>query len=343
MKSISFDFFKFFLEFFYFSLNFLFSFFLIFLRFFFLRILFFPSDFHAIGKTRNSTVPQFSFKCSPSTRHHRFFCAFPSYFMVFVNILSGLLTILKNRCAIGAECLKAWALARWKLRIRNFKVEKMGWLRFRELKLNENWAKPSIFMRRPDSEFNSSPKLNADCEIWHFSDLFWSSLTFTVRTSLYSFRFAPPLWLRYWWPSKLWVSINFNFFLKLLKTKCFILDNCSICKFHWKQSIESGNPYKVLQSLIAFVVWTYLFYFFCDCGEEVGGRFEGICDTIYDCPWHEMPIKLRKCLIIMMRISQKPITREGTNILYDRKQFAKVRLIEAISFEIKKIEKTNFF
>lgn len=95
--------------------------------------------------------------------------------------------------------------------------------------------------------------------------------------------------------------------------------------FAFSQAIESGNPLKMLQSLFGFTVWAIIFYFFCDSGDEVSRRFEGISDAIYDCSWYEMPIKMRKSLLIMMCISQKPITIQGSNTLCNRRQFPRVR------------------
>lgn len=110
------------------------------------------------------------------------------------------------------------------------------------------------------------------------------------------------------------------------KKKIFFLNQINFYLFFFHEAFESRCPYRVIQSLIHFAVWTFLFYFFCNLGEEVGSRFTGISDAIYDCPWHEMPTKLRKCLQIMMCISQKPITLQGNNKLCNRKQFTKVRL-----------------
>lgn len=105
----------------------------------------------------------------------------------------------------------------------------------------------------------------------------------------------------------------------------------SIC-FFFHQAIESRSPYRLMQSLTHFTIWTSSFYFFCNSGEEVNSRFAGISDTIYDCPWHELPVKLRKCLHIMMCISQKPIIFQGVNTVCNRTQFTRVCVSQEFFF-----------
>lgn len=215
--------------------------------------------------------------------------------------------------------------------------------------------------RRIEIERKLGEIIDFHAETRQFSDAFWFTLDFLFfqfskmkfkRTFVHIFCCFEEIFFVYFQVC-FWVFVNFQSVHWLVFLATYIAcsritsdhSNCMSGIFFWNyrieihnlflsfQSLESGNPHRVLQSLITFAIWTFLFYFFCNSGDEVSSRFMGISDAIYDCPWHAMPVKLRKCLQIMMCISQKPITLQGTNTLRNRKQFTKVCSFHQIDIE----------
>lgn len=69
-------------------------------------------------------------------------------------------------------------------------------------------------------------------------------------------------------------------------------------------------------------------YIMCDVGDDVTTCFGHISDAIYDCPWHKLPVNLRKYFPSMILIAQKPIYIQGMgNIRCTRETFKVVIII----------------
>lgn len=52
---------------------------------------------------------------------------------------------------------------------------------------------------------------------------------------------------------------------------------------------------------------TAIAFVFCHFGERVTSEIETINAIIYNCDWHIFTVEMKKCLIIMMQIAQKPV------------------------------------
>lgn len=71
--------------------------------------------------------------------------------------------------------------------------------------------------------------------------------------------------------------------------------------------------------------WIVGFYYICKFGDEVTHRFQNIAHSIYNCPWHEMPLKMTKHFPMLIAIAQHPIYLYGSfNIRCIRETFQKV-------------------
>lgn len=77
--------------------------------------------------------------------------------------------------------------------------------------------------------------------------------------------------------------------------------------------------------MIRTMAWIIGFYYICKFGDDVTHRFQDIFNSIYECPWYEMPINIKKHFPMMMAFSQKPIHIYGClNIRCTRVTFRKV-------------------
>lgn len=63
----------------------------------------------------------------------------------------------------------------------------------------------------------------------------------------------------------------------------------------------------------------------CNAGEKLTNGFLKVGDLIYDCPWHRLPIKLRKYIPCIIAVSQRPVYIQGYgNIKCTRETFKSV-------------------
>lgn len=92
------------------------------------------------------------------------------------------------------------------------------------------------------------------------------------------------------------------------------------------QDIYAGDQLNVFRSMIRMYGWIVGFYYICKIGDGVTNRFQNIAHSIYDCPWHEMPLKMTKHIPMLIAIAQQPIFLYGSfNIRCIRETFQKVR------------------
>lgn len=77
------------------------------------------------------------------------------------------------------------------------------------------------------------------------------------------------------------------------------------------QAISTNNTLVFSRSFTTLALITAWAFLFCYFGERLTSHFQSLSDEIYDCNWHEFPIELKKCLISMLTIAQKPIYLRG--------------------------------
>lgn len=71
--------------------------------------------------------------------------------------------------------------------------------------------------------------------------------------------------------------------------------------------------------------WIIGFYYICKFGDQVTESFQEIGESIYECPWHEMPLKIIKNFPTIIAIAQRPIYIYGCfNIRCTRITYRKV-------------------
>lgn len=74
--------------------------------------------------------------------------------------------------------------------------------------------------------------------------------------------------------------------------------------------------------------WIVGFGYICEYGHRVTESYQEISDCLYECPWYEMPLKVKKCFPIMMAVAQRPIYIYGClNIRCIRVTYRKVGII----------------
>lgn len=58
----------------------------------------------------------------------------------------------------------------------------------------------------------------------------------------------------------------------------------------------------------AVLVW---FFIICETGNDITHRFSRVGDSIYNCAWYNLPLKLKKYIPTMIAITQKPLFVQG--------------------------------
>lgn len=68
----------------------------------------------------------------------------------------------------------------------------------------------------------------------------------------------------------------------------------------------------MIQRYAAFIIINHIWLFiFCNIGDEVTRTFLNINEVIYDCDWHNIPLRYKKYLPSILLIAQKPVYIEG--------------------------------
>lgn len=87
---------------------------------------------------------------------------------------------------------------------------------------------------------------------------------------------------------------------------------------------------------IVLMFWSFsLIFLYCESGEFVSIRFDGINDSIFESDWHLLPHDFQKMLPIILNVTEKPVTISGFgNIALTRDTFKKVLLLLLLLYSI---------
>lgn len=81
----------------------------------------------------------------------------------------------------------------------------------------------------------------------------------------------------------------------------------------------------MVQIVETWLVHLPVLYVFCDIGEHVTQRFEGLGDQVYQLDWHTLPLDMQRDLAIVIALAQKRIYVRGyADTRSTRKVFKKV-------------------
>lgn len=101
----------------------------------------------------------------------------------------------------------------------------------------------------------------------------------------------------------------------------------------FNQSFFDGNLSVIGRSMSTLVITLIWLYLLCNAGEEVTNRFLEISDSIYECPWNNLPHKLRKYIPRIIAVAQRPVYMQGMgNIRCTRETYKTVRKLKIATF-----------
>lgn len=95
--------------------------------------------------------------------------------------------------------------------------------------------------------------------------------------------------------------------------------------FKFLQGIETKDRLLIVGALSIFIAWLPFFYHLCNFGESVAGAFEDLNSAIYDLPWHLCSMHHKKCIVLILLISQRAVYLQGfPAVNCSREMFKKV-------------------
>lgn len=75
--------------------------------------------------------------------------------------------------------------------------------------------------------------------------------------------------------------------------------------------IKAGDSFDIVRPTVVIVYIAFTMFIYCYLEEQIVAAFEKINESAYEMSWYLMPIDMRKQLLSMMAIAQRPVYLRG--------------------------------